>query len=291
MRDLSAPRPARSTPASPMPTPAIANDLVGRDTGTPLDPALFLLPGDNLSNAPGTGRDRLDRPGPAARQLGPDRPRSMSMPALTDDYNTGSDLFPEKEQDSYRARQRPPRHSRAAASAGRSSSGRRTCSTRIISRSRSTRRSRARTGARHRRGRRFVAQPQLRHGEPALLGLPRRAADLRHHRPLPLLMRKRSGTGPSPATAGAFSVSGGLAARAGGAGADGLEQPRLQRLQPRRALDLLAVQIGQIEDVDRALAIGGDMGAVDRRLRLEERAGQLDRARPARSRALTSTTV
>ena len=39
------------------------NDLVGRDTGTPLDPALFLLPGDNLSNAPkytATGLGHLD---------------------------------------------------------------------------------------------------------------------------------------------------------------------------------------------------------------------------------------
>ena len=67
--------------ASPMPTPAIADDLVGRDTGAPLDPALFLLPGDNLSNAPEIVVDRLDLLDAADRQQRPQRACSMSMPA------------------------------------------------------------------------------------------------------------------------------------------------------------------------------------------------------------------
>jgi outer membrane receptor for ferric coprogen and ferric-rhodotorulic acid len=76
------------------------NDLVGRDTGTPLDAALFLLPGDNLSNAP-----KITATGSIAWT--PDIP-GTNLSALfyvdtriTSDYNTGSDLFPEKEQDGY----------------------------------------------------------------------------------------------------------------------------------------------------------------------------------------------
>jgi outer membrane receptor protein involved in Fe transport len=76
------------------------DDLIGRDTGAPLDPALFLLPGDELSNAPqsvvtasltwtpeigGTGLSGL----------------FYVDARSTSDYNTGSDLFPEKEQDGY----------------------------------------------------------------------------------------------------------------------------------------------------------------------------------------------
>ncbi|MEA3045697.1 MAG: iron complex outerrane recepter protein [Sphingomonadales bacterium] len=75
-------------------------DLVGRDNGTPLDPALFLLPGDNLSNAP-------ELVATASIAWTPQIPGS-NLSALfyvdtrfTDDYNTGSDLFPEKEQDGY----------------------------------------------------------------------------------------------------------------------------------------------------------------------------------------------
>ncbi len=76
------------------------SDLVGRDTGTPLDPALFLLPGDNLSNAPEitvtgsfTWTPRLGNSGLTALVYADAR--------LTDDYNTGSDLFPEKEQNAF----------------------------------------------------------------------------------------------------------------------------------------------------------------------------------------------
>ena len=76
------------------------DDLVGRDTGSPLDPALFLLPGDNLSNAPEfvatasmTWTPRIGNSGLTGLVYVDAR--------LTDDYNTGSDLFPEKEEDGY----------------------------------------------------------------------------------------------------------------------------------------------------------------------------------------------
>ncbi|WP_346775475.1 TonB-dependent receptor [Sphingomonas sp. G-3-2-10] len=76
------------------------NNLVGRNTGTPLDPALFLLPGDNLSNAP-------EHVVTTSFSWTPDL-GSSGLSALfyidqrtTSDYNTGSDLFPEKEQDGY----------------------------------------------------------------------------------------------------------------------------------------------------------------------------------------------
>ncbi len=75
-------------------------DLVGRNTGTPLDPALFLLPGDNLSNAP-------EHVVTGSLAWTPDIGSSgMSGlfyidTRLTGDYNTGSDLFPEKEQDGF----------------------------------------------------------------------------------------------------------------------------------------------------------------------------------------------
>jgi iron complex outermembrane receptor protein len=75
-------------------------DLVGRDTGAPLDNALFLLPGDNLSNAP-----EITATGSIAWTP---HIRGTNLSALvyvdtriSDDYNTGSDLFPEKEQDGF----------------------------------------------------------------------------------------------------------------------------------------------------------------------------------------------
>jgi outer membrane receptor protein involved in Fe transport len=78
-----------------------ANRLVGSSDGSvPLDPALFLLPGSINSNAP-----KLVTTASAAwtPQLG-----SSGLSALfyidarqTSDYNTGSDLFPEKRQDGF----------------------------------------------------------------------------------------------------------------------------------------------------------------------------------------------
>ncbi|MGZ8360667.1 MAG: TonB-dependent receptor [Allosphingosinicella sp.] len=76
------------------------DNLVGNDQGAPLDPALRKLPGDNLSNAPeivATGSFTWT----------PDIGNSGLTGLIyvdgrvTDDYNTGSDLFPQKEQDSY----------------------------------------------------------------------------------------------------------------------------------------------------------------------------------------------
>jgi outer membrane receptor protein involved in Fe transport len=76
------------------------DDLVGRDTGAPLDPSLFLLPGQNLSNAPEfvvtssmTYTPRIGSSGLTALFYIDQRTSSG--------YNTGSDLFPEKEQDSF----------------------------------------------------------------------------------------------------------------------------------------------------------------------------------------------
>lgn len=76
------------------------DDLVGSSTGAPLDPALRKLPGDNLSNAPEyvvTGSIAWT---PAIGGNG--------LSALfyfdgryTSQFNTGSDLFPQKEQDDF----------------------------------------------------------------------------------------------------------------------------------------------------------------------------------------------
>jgi outer membrane receptor protein involved in Fe transport len=75
-------------------------DLVGTAAGTPLDAALRKLPGDNLSNAPeivATGSITF------TPEIG-----SSGLSALfyidgrvSSDYNTGSDLFPQKGQDSF----------------------------------------------------------------------------------------------------------------------------------------------------------------------------------------------
>jgi len=75
-------------------------DLVGRNTGQPLDPALFLLPDDNLSNAP---KSVLTGSFTYTPDIGT---RGLSALLYVDGrytsaYNTGSDLFPEKEQESY----------------------------------------------------------------------------------------------------------------------------------------------------------------------------------------------
>ena len=76
------------------------NDLVGSSTGTPLDPALRMLPGNFMSNAP-------ENVVTASLAWTPDL-GGTGLSALfyvdtrvTSDYNTGSDLFPQKEQDGY----------------------------------------------------------------------------------------------------------------------------------------------------------------------------------------------
>ena len=75
-------------------------DLVGNDSGAPLDPALRLLPGDNLSNAPETIVTASASWTPPIGNSGLSGLLYVDTRA-TGDYNTGSDLFPQKEQDGY----------------------------------------------------------------------------------------------------------------------------------------------------------------------------------------------
>ena len=76
------------------------DDLIGTKNGDALDPALRKLPGDNLSNAP-------EFVATSSVTWTPDI-GSSGMSGLvyidgrmTSDYNTGSDLFPQKEQDGF----------------------------------------------------------------------------------------------------------------------------------------------------------------------------------------------
>ncbi|MDE2434637.1 MAG: TonB-dependent receptor [Sphingomonadales bacterium] len=76
------------------------NDLVGNKNGDPLDAALRILPGSQLSNAPkwvvtssASWTPQLGNSGLSALLYVDGR--------LTGDYNTGSDLFPQKAQDSF----------------------------------------------------------------------------------------------------------------------------------------------------------------------------------------------
>lgn len=76
------------------------DDLVGNSAGAPLDPALRKLPGDNLSNAPEfvatgsfTWTPEIGTSGLSGLVYMDGR--------LTSDFNTGSDLFPQKEQDGF----------------------------------------------------------------------------------------------------------------------------------------------------------------------------------------------
>ncbi len=76
------------------------DDLVGRDTGIPLDPALFLLPGDALSNAPEAVATASLTWTPPIGNSGMKGLLYIDT-RMSSDYNTGSDLFPEKEQDGF----------------------------------------------------------------------------------------------------------------------------------------------------------------------------------------------
>ena len=75
-------------------------DLVGNISGAPLDAALRKLPGDNLSNAP-----ELTATGSVTwtPDIGSSGLSGLVYidGRLTSDYNTGSDLFPQKEQDGF----------------------------------------------------------------------------------------------------------------------------------------------------------------------------------------------
>ena len=76
------------------------DDIIGNKTGAALSPALRRLPGDNLSNAPElvatssvTWTPEIGSSGLTGLVYVDGR--------MTSDYNTGSDLFPQKEQDGY----------------------------------------------------------------------------------------------------------------------------------------------------------------------------------------------
>ena len=76
------------------------NNLVGRDTGIALDPALRLLPGDNISNAPeitATGSISWTPPIGDSGMAG----LFFVNARMVSDYNTGSDLLYGKEQDGF----------------------------------------------------------------------------------------------------------------------------------------------------------------------------------------------
>ncbi|UYH54011.1 TonB-dependent receptor [Qipengyuania sp. SS22] len=76
------------------------DNLVGQDNGSPLDPALRLLPGDNLSNAPEVTATASLSWTPPIGNSGLSGLFFINA-RTTDDYNTGSDLLYGKEQDAY----------------------------------------------------------------------------------------------------------------------------------------------------------------------------------------------
>ncbi len=77
-----------------------AKNLVGNQNGAPLDPALRYLPGDNLSNAPQVTVTSSFAWTPALGGGGLSGLFYVDA-RMTSDYNTGSDLFPQKEQDGF----------------------------------------------------------------------------------------------------------------------------------------------------------------------------------------------
>jgi outer membrane receptor protein involved in Fe transport len=76
------------------------SDLVGSRTGVPLDPALRMLPGRQLSNAPKFVTTASFGWTPDIGTSGLSGLFYVDT-RMTGDYNTGSDLFPQKAQDGY----------------------------------------------------------------------------------------------------------------------------------------------------------------------------------------------
>jgi outer membrane receptor protein involved in Fe transport len=76
------------------------HDLVGNSSGAPLDPALRLLPGSKLSNAPAAVATGSLTWTPPIGDTGLTGLLYLDG-RVTSDYNTGSDLFPQKQQDGY----------------------------------------------------------------------------------------------------------------------------------------------------------------------------------------------
>ena len=79
---------------------AYRNNLVGSKTGAALDPALRKLPGDNLSNAPELVATSSITWTPEIGSSGLSGLFYIDG-RMSSDYNTGSDLFPQKEQDGF----------------------------------------------------------------------------------------------------------------------------------------------------------------------------------------------
>ena len=77
-----------------------ADDLIGNDSGAPLDPALRLLPGDNLSHAPEIISTASLSYTPPIGNSGLSGLFYINA-RMSDNYNTGSDLLYGKEQDSF----------------------------------------------------------------------------------------------------------------------------------------------------------------------------------------------
>ncbi|MEO7366123.1 MAG: TonB-dependent receptor [Sphingomicrobium sp.] len=75
-------------------------NLVGTDQGDPLNPALRMLPGDNISNAPKIVATGALAWTPAIGNSGLSGLFYIDA-RMTGGYNTGSDLFPQKQQDRY----------------------------------------------------------------------------------------------------------------------------------------------------------------------------------------------
>ncbi|MEA3063775.1 MAG: iron complex outerrane recepter protein [Sphingomonadales bacterium] len=76
------------------------DDIVGNISGAPLDPALRKLPGDNLSNAPKYVMTNSVSYTPPIGGSGLSALFYVDS-RLSSGYNTGSDLFPQKEQESF----------------------------------------------------------------------------------------------------------------------------------------------------------------------------------------------
>jgi iron complex outermembrane recepter protein len=76
------------------------DNLVGNRTGAPLDPALRVLPGSQLSNAPKHTVTGSAAWTPSIGSSGYSLLFYVDT-RLVSDYNTGSDLFPQKGQDSF----------------------------------------------------------------------------------------------------------------------------------------------------------------------------------------------
>jgi iron complex outermembrane recepter protein len=76
------------------------NNLVGNRNGAPLDQALRKLPGDNLSNAPKIVTTASVTWTPDIGSSGMSGLLYIDS-RMTSDYNTGSDLFPQKEQNGF----------------------------------------------------------------------------------------------------------------------------------------------------------------------------------------------